>query len=74
MWNYSRRTLGRMMKEFVMKQAVPPYLFVFAVGRLRLREVGQRTRLCAEAGISLLDGAAREFAGPEKEPQQCRNS
>ena len=63
MWNGSRRTLGRVVEEFVMKQAMPPYLFAFAVGRLGHKEVGPRTRLYTEAMTSLLDGVAREFVG-----------
>lgn len=57
---------GRVVEEFVMEQAVPPYLFAFAVGELGHREVGPRTRVYAEAVASLLDAAAREFAGTEE--------
>ena len=55
-----------MVEEFVMEQAVPPYLFAFAVGELGHREVGPRTRVYAEAVPSLLDAASREFAGTEE--------
>ena len=63
MWNGSHRTLGRVVEEFVMKQAMPPYLFAFAIGRLGHREVGPRKFLYPEAMTSLLDGVAREFVG-----------
>lgn len=65
MWNGSHRTLGRVVEEFVMKQAMVPYLFTFVVGRLGHREVGPRTRLYTEAVTSLLDGVAWEFVGME---------
>lgn len=56
---------GRAVEEFEMEQPIPPYLFAFAVGEINCREVGPRTRLYAEAVPSLLDAAAREFAGTE---------
>ncbi|RDX65588.1 Leukotriene A-4 hydrolase-like protein, partial [Mucuna pruriens] len=56
---------GRVVEEFVMEQAVPPYLFAFAVGDLGNREVGPRTRVYAEAAPAVLDSAAAEFAGTE---------
>lgn len=57
---------GRVVEEFVMEQPVPPYLFAFAVGELASREVGPRTKVFAEAVPSVLDAAAREFAGTEE--------
>lgn len=48
-----------------MEQPIPPYLFAFAAGELDSREVGPRTRVFAEAAGSVLDAAAREFAGTE---------
>lgn len=56
---------GRVVEEFEMNQPVPPYLFAFAVGELGFREVGPRTRVYAESVPSILDAAAREFAGTE---------
>ncbi|KAJ4719758.1 putative Leukotriene A-4 hydrolase [Melia azedarach] len=56
---------GRIVEEFEMNQPVPPYLFAFAVGELGFREVGPRTRIYAESVPSILDAAAREFAGTE---------
>ncbi|KAH9610159.1 hypothetical protein KSS87_018886 [Heliosperma pusillum] len=55
----------RVVEEFVMEQPIPPYLFAFAVGQLGFREVGPRTRVYAESVPSMLDSAAREFAGTE---------
>lgn len=57
---------GRVVEEFEMNQPVPPYLFAFAVGELGFREVGPRTRVYAESVPSILDAAAREFAGTEE--------
>ncbi|OVA09941.1 Peptidase M1 [Macleaya cordata] len=57
---------GRVVEEFVMEQPIPPYLFAFAVGELGFREVGPRTRVYAESVQSVLDSAAREFAGTEE--------
>ncbi|MCL7022880.1 hypothetical protein MKW94_020542 [Papaver nudicaule] len=57
---------GRVVEEFVMEQPIPPYLFAFAVGKLGFREVGPRTRIYAENAVSVLDVAAREFAGTEE--------
>ncbi|TKY50594.1 Leukotriene A-4 hydrolase-like [Spatholobus suberectus] len=56
---------GRVVEEFAMEQAVPPYLFAFAVGELGSREVGPRTRVYAEAVPPVLDSAAKEFARTE---------
>ncbi|KAI7745495.1 hypothetical protein M8C21_028958 [Ambrosia artemisiifolia] len=56
---------GRVVEEFVMEQPIPPYLFAFAVGEIGCREVGPRTKVYAEAVGSVLDGAAKEFAGTE---------
>ncbi|XP_074358108.1 leucine aminopeptidase [Apium graveolens] len=56
---------GRIVEEFVMEQPIPPYLFAFAVGEMSSREVGPRTRVYAESAPSLLDTAAKEFAGSE---------
>lgn len=55
----------RVVEEFVMEQPIPPYLFAFAVGEIGYREVGPRTRVYAESVPSVLDAAAREFAGTE---------
>ncbi|KAK1415647.1 hypothetical protein QVD17_31432 [Tagetes erecta] len=56
---------GRVVEEFVMEQPIPPYLFAFAVGEIGSREVGPRTKVFAEAVGSVLDAAAKEFAGTE---------
>ncbi|GMI84859.1 hypothetical protein like AT5G13520 [Hibiscus trionum] len=56
----------RVVEEFLMNQPIPPYLFAFAVGELGSREVGPRTRVYAEAVNSVLDAAAKEFAGTEE--------
>ncbi|XP_022938836.1 leukotriene A-4 hydrolase homolog [Cucurbita moschata] len=56
---------GRVVEEFVMEQPIPPYLFAFAVGEIAFKEVGPRTRVYAESVPSVLDAAAREFAGTE---------
>lgn len=56
---------GRVVEDFAMEQPIPPYLFAFAAGELDSREVGPRTRVFAEAAGSVLDAAAREFAGTE---------
>uniref|UniRef100_A0A803MEK3 Leucine aminopeptidase n=1 Tax=Chenopodium quinoa TaxID=63459 RepID=A0A803MEK3_CHEQI len=55
----------RIVEDFVMEQPIPPYLFAFAVGEISHREVGPRTRVYAESVPSVLDSAAREFAGTE---------
>ncbi|KAL5711162.1 leukotriene-A4 hydrolase [Ranunculus cassubicifolius] len=57
---------GRMVEEFVMEQPIPPYLFAFAVGEIGFREVGPRTRVYSEMVTSVLDAAAKEFAGTEE--------
>ncbi|KAI3852081.1 hypothetical protein MKW98_020080 [Papaver atlanticum] len=57
---------GRVVEEIVMEQPIPPYLFAFSVGELGFREVGPRTRIYAENVVSVLDVAAREFAGTEE--------
>ncbi|XP_047326709.1 leucine aminopeptidase [Impatiens glandulifera] len=57
---------GRVVEEFEMEQPIPPYLFAFAVGEIGFREVGPRTRVYAEAAPTVLDSAAREFAGTEE--------
>ncbi|KAJ0538325.1 putative leukotriene-A(4) hydrolase [Helianthus annuus] len=56
---------GRIVEEFVMEQPIPPYLFAFAVGEIGCREVGPRSKVFAEAVGSVLDSAAKEFAGTE---------
>ncbi|PPD68346.1 hypothetical protein GOBAR_DD34772 [Gossypium barbadense] len=56
----------RVVEEFQMNQPIPPYLFAFAVGELGFREVGPRTRVYSEAVNSVLDAAAKEFAGTEE--------
>ncbi|XAR72080.1 Leukotriene-A(4) hydrolase [Bertholletia excelsa] len=56
---------GRVVEEFVMEQPIPPYLFAFAVGEIGFREVGPRTKVYAEAAVTLLDSAAKEFASTE---------
>lgn len=55
----------RVVEDFVMEQPIPPYLFAFAVGEISHREVGPRTRVYAESVPTVLDAAAREFAGAE---------
>ncbi|KAL8162189.1 hypothetical protein V2J09_013678 [Rumex salicifolius] len=55
----------RVVEDFVMEQPIPPYLFAFAVGEIGFREVGPRTRVYAESAPTLLDEAAKEFAGTE---------
>ncbi|XAR72081.1 Leukotriene-A(4) hydrolase [Bertholletia excelsa] len=55
----------RVVEEFVMEQPIPPYLFAFAVGEIGFREVGPRTKVYAEAAVTLLDSAAKEFASTE---------
>jgi leukotriene-A4 hydrolase len=49
------------VERFEMPQAIPPYLFAFAVGNLASRELGPRSRVWAEPEV--VDAAAREFAG-----------
>ncbi|XP_050209566.1 leucine aminopeptidase [Mercurialis annua] len=61
---------GRVVEEFVMEQAIPPYLFAFAVGELGFRDVGPRTRVYSENVSDVLNAAAREFAGTEEMIQQ----
>ncbi|XP_038890853.1 leucine aminopeptidase [Benincasa hispida] len=56
---------GRVVEEFMMEHPIPPYLFAFAIGEIAFREVGPRTKVYAESVPSLLDAAAREFAGTE---------
>ncbi|XP_004149822.3 leucine aminopeptidase [Cucumis sativus] len=56
---------GRVVEEFTMVHPIAPYLFAFAVGEIAFREVGPRTRVYAESVPSVLDAAAREFAGTE---------
>jgi leukotriene-A4 hydrolase len=56
---------GRVVEEFVMDQPIPPYLFAFAVGEIRYRDVGPRTRVYAESVPEILDAAEKEFAGTE---------
>ncbi|KAL9226048.1 hypothetical protein vseg_001902 [Gypsophila vaccaria] len=63
----------RVVEEFVMEQPIPPYLFAFAVGQIGYREVGPRTRVYAESVPSLLDSAAKEFAGTEDMIRQGEN-
>ncbi|PIA38733.1 hypothetical protein AQUCO_02700143v1 [Aquilegia coerulea] len=57
---------GRMVEDFVMEQSIPPYLFAFAVGEIAHKEVGPRTWIYAESVPSVLEMAAREFAGTEE--------
>ncbi|CAA6654826.1 unnamed protein product [Spirodela intermedia] len=56
----------RMVEEFQMEQPIPPYLFAFAAGEIRSREVGPRTCVYAEGGVEVVESAAREFAGAEE--------
>lgn len=56
---------GRVVEEFEMEEAIPPYLFAFAVGEIGSRVVGPRTRVYAEDG-GVLEAAVREFAGTEE--------
>lgn len=56
----------RVVEEFEMGQPIPPYLFAFAVGEIRGREVGPRTWVYAEGGPEVVDAAAKEFAGTEE--------
>uniref|UniRef100_A0A1D1XQC0 Leucine aminopeptidase n=1 Tax=Anthurium amnicola TaxID=1678845 RepID=A0A1D1XQC0_9ARAE len=56
----------RVVEEFEMGQPIPPYLFAFAVGEIRGREVGPRTWVYAEGGQEVVDAAAMEFAGTEE--------
>lgn len=56
-----RRVDGEVAVErWQMPQPIPPYLLAFAVGELRSRELGARSRIWAEP--SQLDAAAWEFA------------
>ncbi|MBF0443483.1 MAG: M1 family metallopeptidase, partial [Oligoflexales bacterium] len=48
------------VETFEMPQAIPSYLFAFAVGDLASRELGPRSRVWAEP--QMLDAAAYEFA------------
>ena len=50
--------------EFVMPQAVPPYLIAIAIGDIAFRSLGPRSGVYAEP--SVLDRAATEFADIEK--------
>jgi hypothetical protein len=57
----SRRETGEEAFEtFDMPQAIPPYLFAFAVGELASRDLSARTRVWAEPG--LVQAAAGEFS------------
>jgi leukotriene-A4 hydrolase len=49
---------------FEMPQAIPPYLFALAVGRLAARDLSPRSRVHAEPEI--VERAASEFAGVEQ--------
>lgn len=51
---------NRARDRFTMPQAIPPYLFAFAVGDLASRELSSRSRVWGEPGI--VDAAATEFA------------
>jgi aminopeptidase N len=54
---------GRALERFEMPQAIPPYLFAFAVGELASRDLSKRSRVWAEPG--LVDAAAKEFEDVE---------
>ncbi|XP_078430070.1 peptidase M1 family protein [Wolffia australiana] len=56
---------GRAVEEFHMVQPVPPYLFAFAAGEIRRREVGPRSCVYAEGTAETVAAAAAEFAGVE---------
>ncbi|XP_039015396.1 leucine aminopeptidase-like [Hibiscus syriacus] len=56
----------RVIEQFHINHLILPYLFAFAVGELGSREVGPRTTIYVEAVDSLLDAAAKEFAGTEE--------
>ncbi|HEY4001806.1 MAG TPA: M1 family metallopeptidase [Candidatus Xenobia bacterium] len=51
---------GRITETWRMPQAIPPYLFAFAVGDLTSRDLGPRSRVWAEP--SMVDKAAWEFS------------
>lgn len=53
----------RAVESFEMKQAIPTYLFAFAVGNIVHREIGPRSRVFAEP--SVVEAAAYEFAEVE---------
>ena len=60
-----RRQEGAIAVErFEMPEAIPPYLFALAVGRLESRELGPRSRLWAEP--SMVEKGAYEFADVDK--------
>ncbi|MFT3842196.1 MAG: M1 family metallopeptidase [Myxococcaceae bacterium] len=50
--------------RFEMPQAIPPYLFAFAVGDLDSRDLSPRSRVWAEPGV--VEKAQHEFAEVEK--------
>jgi leukotriene-A4 hydrolase len=52
------------VEQFEMPEAIPPYLFALAVGRLESRDLGPRSRLWAEP--SMVEKAAYEFADVDK--------
>jgi aminopeptidase N len=52
------------IERFEMPEAIPPYLFALAVGRLESRDLGPRSRLWAEPGM--VEKAAYEFADVDK--------
>jgi len=52
------------IERFEMPEAIPPYLFALAVGRIESRELGPRSRLWAEPGM--VEEAAHEFADVDK--------
>ncbi|MCX5746378.1 MAG: M1 family metallopeptidase [Proteobacteria bacterium] len=54
---------ARTTYRFEMPQAIPPYLFAFAVGDLASRELSARCRVWAEPAV--VDAAAYEFADVE---------
>ncbi|MFZ5471330.1 MAG: M1 family metallopeptidase [Myxococcota bacterium] len=59
-----REEQGRAVEVFEMPQAIPPYLFAFAVGDLARRDLSPRS--CVWAEPKMLDRAATEFSGVEE--------
>jgi aminopeptidase N len=55
----------RAVERFEMPQAIPPYLFAFAVGDIASKDISPRTRVWAEP--AQIDAAAWEFAGVEEQ-------
>jgi aminopeptidase N len=52
------------VERFEMPEAIPPYLFALAVGRLESRDLGPRSRLWAEPGM--VEKSAYEFSDVDK--------